>query len=94
MVIYPTPSVANPFPISTIPFSNPPYAARAYAYVSAAQYDALIAAVNIKKLYRAAPYTAVDPSTVIYPQSDLAAYPSEDAVIAGVTVDIKAIIPH
>jgi len=40
---YPIPSSANPFSYPFFPFSNPPYAARAYAYVSAAQYDALVA---------------------------------------------------
>jgi hypothetical protein len=38
---YPIPSSTNPFAYPYFPFSNPPYAARAYAYVSAAQYDAL-----------------------------------------------------
>ncbi|MBV9987207.1 MAG: PA-phosphatase, partial [Chitinophagaceae bacterium] len=41
---YPAPSAANPFAYPLFPFANPPYAARAYAYVSAAQYDALVAA--------------------------------------------------
>ncbi|MEN9655556.1 MAG: hypothetical protein RL311_464, partial [Bacteroidota bacterium] len=48
---YPTPSAANPFASTPFPFSNPPYAARAYAYVSAAQYDALVATWHYKKLY-------------------------------------------
>ncbi|MBZ4042235.1 hypothetical protein [Flavobacterium hibisci] len=34
---YPAPSGANPFAYPQFPFSNPPYAARAYAYVCAAQ---------------------------------------------------------
>ena len=41
---YPIPSAANPLAYPLFPFANPPYAARAYAYVSAAQYDALLAA--------------------------------------------------
>ena len=54
---YPIPSSVNPFNYPQFPFSNPPYAARAYAYVSAAQYDALIACWYYKKLYnRPAPY--------------------------------------
>jgi hypothetical protein len=90
---YPAPSGANPFAYPQFPFSNPPYAARAYAYVSAAQYDALIAACYYKKLYnRAAPYTT-DASIKLYiPKSDLAAYPSEDAVIAGVTVELLKLL--
>ena len=55
---YPAPSANNPLAYPQFPFANPPYAARAYAYVSAAQYDALVAAWHYKKLYnRAAPYT-------------------------------------
>ena len=54
---YPFPSAANPLAYPQFPFSNPPYAARAYGYVSAAQYDALVAAWHYKKLYnRSAPY--------------------------------------
>ncbi len=90
---YPAPSGANPFAYPYFPFSNPPYAARAYAYVSAAQYDALIAAWHYKKLYnRSAPYN-VDPTLkVLIPKSTLPAYPSEDAVLAGVTVELLKLL--
>ncbi|MRX70091.1 PAP2 superfamily protein [Flavobacterium resistens] len=90
---YPAPSAANPFAYPQFPFSNPPYAARAYAYVSAAQYDALVAAWHFKKLYnRAAPYT-VDPSLqVLIPKSTLPSYPSEDAVVTGVTVELLKLL--
>ena len=47
---YPIPSAANPFAYPLFPFSNPPYAARAYAYIAAAQYDALVACWYYKKL--------------------------------------------
>jgi hypothetical protein len=54
---YPFPNVNNPLAYPLFPFSNPPYAARAYAYVSAATFDALVSAWYYKKLYnRAAPY--------------------------------------
>lgn len=49
---YPAPSAANPFAYPTFPFANPPYAARAYAYMSAAQYDALVSAYHYKALYK------------------------------------------
>ena len=53
---YPIPSANNPLAYPLFPFANPPYAARAYAYVSAAQYDALVAAYFYKQQYnRAAP---------------------------------------
>jgi len=89
---YPAPNSANPFAYPQFPFSNPPYAARAYAYVSAAQYDALIAAYHFKKLYnRAAPYNIAGVEALI-PKSALPSYPSEDAVVAGATVEIMKLL--
>ena len=90
---YPFPNANNPLAYPQFPFANPPYAARAYAYVSAAQYDALVAAHYYKKLYnRAAPYT-VDPSVnALIPKSDLPSYPSEDAVVIGVSVELMKLL--
>ena len=90
---YPTPSPANPFSNPEFPFANPPYSARAYAYVSAAQYDAMIATWHYKKLYnRPAPFV-VDPTLpVLIPKSSLPSYPSEDAVLAGVTVELLKLL--
>lgn len=90
---YPVPSAANPLAYPQFPFANPPYAARAYAYVSAAQYDALVAAYYYKKLYnRAAPYN-VDPTVqVSIPKSDLPSYPSEDAVVEGAAVEMMKLL--
>jgi hypothetical protein len=90
---YPAPSAANPFANPEFPFSNPPYAARAYAYVSAAQYDAMIATWHYKKLYnRAAPFTVDATLPVLIPKSALPSYPSEDAVLAGVTVELLKLL--
>ena len=90
---YPTPSAANPFANTPFPFSNPPYAARAYAYVSAAQYDALVATWHYKKLYnRVAPYVADNTLNVLIPKSSLPSYPSEDGVLAGVTVELLKLL--
>lgn len=90
---YPIPSAANPFSYPQFPFSNPPYAARAYAYVSAAQYDALIAAWHFKYEYnRQAPYKADGGISVSIPKSDLPSYPSEDAVIAGASFEIMKLL--
>jgi membrane-associated phospholipid phosphatase len=90
---YPFPSANNPLAYPQFPFANPPYAARAYAYVAAAQYDALVAAYYYKKLYnRAAPYT-VDPTvTALIPKSDLPSYPSEDATVAGAAVELLKLL--
>ena len=90
---YPFPSAANPFAYPIFPFSNPPYAARAYAYVSAAQYDALVAAYHYKKLYnRAAPYKIDLAVNAVVPKNDLPSYPSEDATVTGVTVELLKLL--
>ena len=92
---YPIPSANNPLAYPQFPFANPPYAARAYAYVSAAQYDALVAAYSYKRQYhRPAPYKK-DPSIkVLVPQNDLPSYPSEDATVAGAAVEmLKLLFP-
>lgn len=90
---YPAPSANNPLAYPYFPFANPPYAARAYAYVSAAQYDALVAAWHYKTLYnRAAPYT-VDPTVnALIQKSALPSYPSEDGVVAGVMVEMMKLM--
>jgi hypothetical protein len=89
---YPIPNSANPFAYPQFPFSNPPYAARAYAYVSAAQYDALVACWYYKKLYnRPAPYktdSIISANTTLIAKTNLPSYPSEDAVLAGVTAEM------
>ncbi len=90
---YPFPNAGNPLAYPQFPFANPPYAARAYAYVSAAQYDALIAAHYYKKLYnRAAPYTVDATVNALIPKSNLPSYPSEDAVVVGVSVELMKLL--
>lgn len=83
---YPFPDANNPFADPVFPFANPPYAARAYAYVSVAQYEALKVAWYYKYLYnRPAPSLVDSGVQTIGPSSNLPAYPSEDAVLSGVT---------
>jgi hypothetical protein len=90
---YPAPSAANPFAYPQFPFSNPPYAARAYAYVSAAQYDALIATWHYKQLYnRAAPYVVDSSVLALVPKSSLPSYPSEDAVVAATSIELMKLL--
>jgi len=90
---YPFPSAANPLAYPLFPFSNPPYAARAYAYVSAAQYDALVQAWKFKKQFgRPAPYKTDATIQALVPKSELPAYPSEDAVVAGVTAKMMELL--
>ncbi|HWB24129.1 MAG TPA: phosphatase PAP2 family protein [Chitinophagaceae bacterium] len=92
---YPIPSSLYPFAYPQFPFSNPPYAARAFAYVSAAEYDALVAAWYYKKLYnRSAPYKVDSSVNALIPRSELPSYPSEDAVLAGTMAEMmKALFP-
>jgi hypothetical protein len=90
---YPFPNAANPLAYPLFPFANPPYAARAYAYVSIAQYDALVATWNYKFKYnRPAPSKADNSIQALVPISDLPSYPSEDAVIAGVTLEVMKLL--
>ena len=86
---YPIPSANNPFANPLFPFSNPPYAGRAYAYISAAQYDALVACWHYKYLYnRPAPYVVDSTVQSKVTRTTLPSYPSEAAVLAGVTAEM------
>ena len=90
---YPAPNSANPFAYPFFPFSNPPYAARAYAYVSAAQYDALVACWRYKTQYnRPAPYLVDSTIKALAGKSTLPSYPSEGAVLAGVTAEMMKLL--
>lgn len=92
---YSAPDAENPFADPQYPFANPAYAARAYSYISAAQSDALKAAWYWKYQYNRPSPAKVDPSIkALMPVSDLPSYPSEDAVLSGVTVEMmKAFFP-
>lgn len=91
--IYPIPNANNPLAYPFFPFSNPPYAARAYAYVTAAQYDALIAANHYKNLYkREAPYLTDQSLNLLSNKSTLYSYPSEDAVVIGASVELLKLL--
>lgn len=93
---YPIPDATNPFAYPEFPFANPPYSARAYAYASVAQYDALVAAWHYKTTYnRPAPYqvdASIQPYHVV--TNDLPSYPLEDAVVAGAAYTmLRALFP-
>jgi PAP2 superfamily len=90
---YPIPNAGNPLAYPTFPFSNPPYAARAYAYLSAAQYDACIAAYFYKNQFnRPAPFNVDGSLQTLLPKSTLPSYPSEDAVVMGVSVELLKLL--
>lgn len=92
---YVFPDANNPFGDPAFPFANPPYAARAYSYIAVAQYEALKAAWAYKYQYnRLSPAKSDGEIRALVPISDLPSYPSEDAVVAGVTVAMmQALFP-
>ncbi len=80
---YPIPDAANPLADPKFPFANPPYTARALAYLSVAQYDALVSAWNYKFKYNVnAPSKQDNTLKTLLPITDLPTYPSEDAVVS------------
>jgi hypothetical protein len=90
---YPAPNANNPLAYPTFPFANPPYAGRAYAYLSAAQYDACIAGYYYKSLYnRTAPFNVDATIQTLLPKSTLPSYPSEDAVVMSASVEILKLL--
>jgi PAP2 superfamily len=90
---YVFPDANNPFADPAFPFANPPYAARAYSYVTVAQFEALKAAWYYKYQYNRPSPSRVDSSIqALMPTTDLPAYPSEDAVLSGVTTEILRLL--
>jgi PAP2 superfamily len=86
---YPVPDAANPLNYPKFPFANPPYTARALAYLSVAQYDALVSTWSYKSKYNRQAPSKIDPSiTTLLPISDLPSYPSEDAVVAAASYTV------
>ncbi|QHT66131.1 vanadium-dependent haloperoxidase [Rhodocytophaga rosea] len=92
---YSAPDATNPTVYPLFPFSNPPYASRAYAMLTVAQYDALVAAWKYKYEHNRPTPSTVDGSiTSLVPSTSLPSYPSEDAVIAAASLTIlKALFP-
>ena len=93
---YPVPSAANPGAYPNFPFANPPYASRAYAYTSAATYDALVACWKYKFQYNRMSASVNDNKVKALEtiQTDLPSYPSEDAVIGQLNYRmLKAFFP-
>jgi len=86
---YSSPSSLNPGVYPYFPFAHPPYATRVYAYLGAAQYDALITAWNMKYTYnRPAPYDVDNSISPEYPDNTLPSWPSEDATVAEVSSEL------
>ena len=90
---YPIPAAANPLAYPYFPFANPPYAARAYAYLSVAQYDALVAAQYWKMQYNVNPaYQRDTRIKAMLPDNAIKSYPSADAVVYGASVAVLKLL--
>ncbi|MBC6994478.1 phosphatase PAP2 family protein [Lewinella lacunae] len=86
---YTLPNPANPNGPPAFPFAHPPYAVRALAYLSVAQFDGLISAWHHKFAFnRDAPFVQ-DPSIkATYVGNIIPSYPSDGAVVASVSRQI------
>ena len=90
---YPAPDANNPFADPQFPFANPPYSVRAYSYVSVAQFEALKVAWHYKFLYdRPAPSQVDGGVQALLPASGVPSYPSEDAVLSGVSTEMLRLL--
>lgn len=86
---YTLPSPANPSGPPPFPFAHPAYSCRAFAYMTVAQFDALIAAWHYKFQYERPAPSQVDPSIeAAYGDNSLPSYPSGAAVVTAVSRDI------
>lgn len=86
---YTLPNPSNPAGPPAFPFSHPPYASRALAYLSVAQFDGLISAWHYKFAYnRAAPFKQDETIKPNYIDNLIPSYPSDGAVIATVSRQI------
>jgi hypothetical protein len=90
---YPVPDSENPFADPQFPFGNPPYAARAYSYVSVAQFEALKTAWFYKYQYGRPSPSRIDTGIqALMPTTAQPAYPSEDAVLSGVSAELLKLL--
>ena len=90
---YPVPDSENPFADPQFPFGNPPYAARAYSYVTVAQFEALKTAWFYKYQYGRPSPSRIDTSIQsLMPATVVPAYPSEDAVLSGVSAELLKLL--
>ena len=90
---YVFPDANNPFADPQFPFANPPYSARAYSYVSVAQFEALKVAWYYKFLYNRPSPSQVDGGVqALLPASGVPSYPSEDAVLSGVSTEMLRLL--
>ncbi|EOZ92111.1 Phosphoesterase, PA-phosphatase related protein [Indibacter alkaliphilus LW1] len=86
---YTLPNPANPDGPPAFPFAHPPYTSRMLAYLSVAQYDALVIAWKHKFQHnRTSPYWVDCSINPAYPKSQLPSYPSDGAAVAMVSKEV------
>ena len=90
---YTLPNPANPVGPPPFPFAHPPYTSRMLAYLSVAQYDALVVAWYYKYQFnRSAPYKIDSSIKPAYPPDQLPSYPSHGATVAKVSKEILTLM--
>ena len=86
---YTLPNPASPDGPPPFPFAHPAYTCRALAYLSVAQFDALITAWHYKYTFNRSTPHAIDQSIpLLYAETTIPSYPSDGAVVATVSRDI------
>lgn len=86
---YTLPNPSNPNGPPAFPFAHPPYAVRALAYLSVAQFDGLISAWHHKFAFnRSAPFIEDESIQPAYTDNVSLSYPSDGAVLASVSRQI------
>ena len=86
---YTLPNPTNPVGPPAFPFAHPPYTSRMLAYLSVAQFDALVVNWHYKYQYnRKAPYMVDNAVKPAYTPSQLPSYPSDGASVALVSKEI------
>lgn len=90
---YTLPNPANPVGPPSFPFAHPPYTSRMLAYLSVAQFDALVVAWHYKyEFNRPSPYSVDNSIKPAYSPSQLPSYPSDGATIATVSKEILTVM--
>lgn len=90
---YTLPNPTDPSANPNFPFAHPPYAVRALAYLSVAQFDGLIVAWHYKYTYnRPGPATVDNTIPAAYQDNGLPSYPADGAVIAAASRDILSVM--
>ena len=92
---YPGPDPANPSQYPLFPFAHPPYACRAFAYLSASQFDALVVTWHHKGVHTQAEHADVDARiNLAFPKNGYSPYPSDGAAVTATSLAIlKAMFP-